>query len=160
HLRKLEQNDEAERAYRRYLELHPDSASALHNLSLILEGKGAFQEALALSEKAAALSPNDELIVRNTNRLTRINTNLEQEQRKQGGAALWLRLTDSQKWLLCLLELYPSSHWSALLPRIKQDERQLRQLQEDWECLFTQYIFVQSEAEDPVRSVPLLEPYI
>ena len=160
HSHDLEQADEAEHAYRCYLELVPDSADALHNLSLILEEKGALQEALTLSEKAAFLSPVDELIVEHFDRLTHIRSEREQEQRKQEGAALWFRLTDSQKWLLCLLELYPSGHWSALLPRIKQDERQLRQLQEDWEWLLAQQIFVQSDAEEPMHIVPLLEPYV
>ena len=160
HLHELEQVDEAERAYRRYLELAPDSASALHNLSLIVEEKGAHQEALALSQKAAALSPNDELIVKNARRLTHIDAEHQQAQQKQEGSPLWSRLTDSQKWLLCLMKLYPSAHWSALLPRIKQDEHQLRQLQEDWEWLLAQGICVQSEAENPIQAVPLLEPYI
>jgi tetratricopeptide (TPR) repeat protein len=160
HLHELEQLDEAERAYRRYLELAPNSASALHNLSLIIEEKGALQEALALSQKAAALSPDDELIVKNSHRLTRIDTEHQQAQQKQEGATLWSRLTDSQKWLLCLMKLYPSAHWSALLPRVKQDEHQLRQLQEDWEWLLAQGICVQSDDENPVRAVPPLEPYI
>ncbi len=160
HLHELEQIDEAEPAYRRYLELVPDSASALHNLSLIVEEKGALQQALALSQKAAALSPDDELIVKNASRLTHIDAEHQQAQQKREGAPLWSRLTDSQKWLLCLMKLYPSAHWSALLPRIKQDERQLRQLQEDWEWLLAQGICVQSDAENPVQVVPLLEPYI
>lgn len=160
HLHELEQVDEAERAYRRYLELAPDSASALHNLSLILEKKGTLQEALALSQKAAALSPDDELIVKNARRLTQIDEEHQQAQQKQDGATLWSRLTDSQKWLLCLMKLYPSAHWSALLPRIKQDEHQLRQLQQDWEWLLAQGICVQSETENPVHAVSLLEPYI
>ena len=160
HLHELEQNNEAERAYRRYLELSPNSASVLHNLSLIIEEKGAFHEALALSQKAASLSPDDELLVKNAQRLTRINVEHQQAQQKQEGATLWSRLTDSQKWLLCLMKLYPSAHWSGLLSRIKQDERQLRQLQEDWEWLLAQDICVQAEAENPVQVSPLLEPYI
>ena len=44
HLRKLRQNDEAEHAYRRSLELVPASAGALHNLSLIVEEKGVFRK--------------------------------------------------------------------------------------------------------------------
>ncbi|SRR6266496_658764 len=160
HLHKLEQLDEAESAYRRYLELAPNSASALHNLSLIVEKKGAFHEALALSQKAAALSPDNELFVKNAQRLTRIEAEYQQAQQKQEGATLWSRLTDSQKWLLCLMKLYPSTHWSALLSRIKQDEHQLRQLQEDWEWLLAQGICVQSEAENPVQAVPPLQPYI
>jgi len=160
HLYELEQLDEAERAYRRYLELSPNSASVLHNLSLIVEEKGALQEALALSQKAAALSPDDELIVKNARRLIGIDAEQQQAQQKQEGATLLARLTDSQKWLLCLTKLYPSTHWSALLPRIKQDEHQLRQLQEDWEWLLAQGIFVQPEAENLVHAVPLLEPYI
>ena len=157
HLRKLRQNDEAEHAYRRSLELVPASAGALHNLSLIVEEKGALQEALALSQKAATLSPNDELITKNAQRLNAIH---EQAQQKQEGATLWLRLRDSQKWLLCLLTLYPSAHWSALLSRIKQDEQQARQLQEDWDWLLTQGICVQPEAEHPIRAIPPLELYI
>lgn len=160
HLHELELNDEAERAYRRYLKLAPDSASALHNLSLIIEEKGAFSEALALSQKAASLSPNDELIVKNAQRLSRIGEEYQQVQQKQAGATLWSRLSDNQKWLLCLIKLYPSAHWSALLSRIKQDERQLRQLQEDWEWLLAQGICIQAEAENPVQVSPLLEPYI
>ena len=116
HSRKLEHLDEAERAYRRYIELVPDSDNALHNLSLILEKKGTLQEALALSQKAAALSPDDEIIVKNARRLTGIDTEQQQAQQKQEGAILLARLTDSQRWLLCLAKLYPSSHWSALLP--------------------------------------------
>ena len=157
HLRKLRQNDEAEHAYRRSLELVPASAGALHNLSLIVEEKGALQEALALSQKAATLSPNDELITKNAQCLNAIH---EQAQQKQEGATLWLRLRDSQKWLLCLLTLYPSAHWSALLSLIKQDEQQARQLQEDWDWLLTQGICVQPEAEHPVQAIPTLELYI
>ncbi len=160
HLHELEQIDEAELTYRRYLELAPDSASALHNLSLIVEKKGALQEALVLSQKAAALAPDDELIVKNTRRLTQIDEEHQQAQQKQEGTPLWSRLTDGQKWLLCLMKLYPSAHWSALLPRIKQDEHQLRQLQEDWEWLLAQGICVQSDTENPVQAVLSLEPYI
>lgn len=159
HLHELEQIDEAERAYRRYLELAPDSSSALHNLSLILEKKGALQEALALSQKAAALSPNDELIVKNAHRLTLTSAEHQKAQQKQEGATLWSRLSDSQKWLLCLLKLYPSTHWSALLPQVKLNEQQLRQLQEDWEWLLAQGIGVQTEAENPVQVISPLEPY-
>ena len=160
HLQEQELLDEAEGAYRRYLELAPNSASALHNLSLIVEKKGAFHEALTLSQKAAVLSPDAELFVKNAQRLTHTDAEHQQAQQKQEGAALWSRLTDNQKWLLCLMKLYPSAHWSALLSRIKQDEHQLRQLQEDWEWLLAQGICMQSKAENPVHAVPSLEPYI
>lgn len=160
HLHEIEQTEEAEHAYRRYLELSPDSASALHNLSLILEEKGNIQEALALSQKAATLAPDDELTVKNAHRLAHIDAEHQQSQQKQEGVPLWVRLSDNQKWLLCLMKLYPSAHWSALLPRIKQDEHQLRQLQEDWEWLLAKGMCVQSNAGDSVQAIPLLQPYI
>src|SRR5438128_2813315 len=70
-LSRLGQNDEAERIYKQLLEHTPDNAPASHNLALLLERKGLFQEALALSSRAAALAPDDELIGNGNRRLKR-----------------------------------------------------------------------------------------
>src|SRR6266496_3334415 len=126
--------DEAIHAYRSYLEHCPDHADTLHNLSLLLEEQGLFQEAMALSNRAMALAPDDELIVNGNSRLKREYEEREQarQQQEQFRASsqerthLWSLLSDSQKCLLCLLELYPVAHWSALLPYVKNDEHQLR----------------------------------
>lgn len=175
HLSELGRAVEAERAYRSYLERHPDHADTLHNLSLLVEEKCLFEEALALSNKAAALTPDDELIVNGNNRLKREYEQREQSRQDQVQAQqlhqeqedwrassqenvrLWSLLSDGQKRLLCLMELYPSTHWSALLPHMKNEERQL---QEDWECLLAKGVYVQSNAEAPTRVVPLLQPRV
>ncbi len=162
-LSELGRNEEAERIYRRYLEHDPDDTDTLHNLSLLVEEKGLFLEALEFSNKAAAIAPDDEVIVQQNSRLKRAYEEQErsrQEQERQERARLWSQLSDSQKWLLCLMELYPSAHWSALLPHIKKDERQLRQLQEDWERLLAHGACVQSEAEIPVKAVSSLLPFV
>ncbi len=171
-LSELGRADEAERAYRSYLERHPDHAATLHNLALLVEEKGLFQEALGLSNKAAALAPDDELIVNENSRLKREYAEREQSRQNkeraqqlhqdqeqlrassQESARLWSVLSGSQKRLLCLMELYPSTHWSALLPHMKNEERQL---QEDWEWLLAHEAYVQSHAETPMSVVPSLQ---
>ncbi|MGI9333970.1 MAG: tetratricopeptide repeat protein [Gammaproteobacteria bacterium] len=50
---------DAERAYRRFLELNPDHPLALHNLGLLLNQSGRTDEAIARLERAAALAPDD-----------------------------------------------------------------------------------------------------
>jgi tetratricopeptide (TPR) repeat protein len=167
-LSKLGQNDEAERIYRQLLEYTPDNAPASHNLALLLEKKDLFQEALALSSRAAALAPDDELIVNGNRRLKRECEQREQARQQQDQLCtssqertrLWSLLSESQKRLLCLLELYPVAHWSALLPHVKNDEHQLRQVQEDWEWILAHGVCLPAEAGTSVRAVPLLQPCV
>ncbi len=163
--------DEADRAYRSFLERHPDHAATLHNLALLVEEKGLFQDALVLSNRAAAQTPNDKIIVKVNSRLKRKYEEqgqshedaAEQEHLRassQERARLWSLLSDSQKRLLCLMDLYPSGHWSALLPQVKNNEHQLRQLQKDWEWLLAYGICLQAEADASVRAVPVLQPCV
>src|SRR5260370_20334417 len=170
-LSELGRADEAERAYRSYLERHPDHAATLHNLALLVEEKGLFHEALVLSNRAVALASDDEIIVQGNSHLKR---EYEEQERARGNTAeherlsassqehahLWSLLSDSQKRLLCLLELYPVAHWSGLLPHVKNDEHQLRQVQEDWEWLLAHGVCQQAEAGTPVRAVPLFQPCV
>jgi tetratricopeptide (TPR) repeat protein len=170
-LSELGRADEAERAYRSYLERHPDHAATLHNLALLVKERGLLQEALTLSNQAAALAPNNEIIVQVNSSLKR---EYEERERPHGNTAeqdqlrtssqerahLWPLLSDSQKRLLCLMELYPVAHWSALLPHVKNDEQQLRQLQEDWEWLLEHGACLQAEADTSVRAIPLLQPCV
>lgn len=177
-LSELGQDDEAERIYRQLLEHTPDNASASHNLALLLEKKDLLQEALALSNRAAALAPDDELIVNRNIRFKREYEEREQSRQHKArvqqlhqeqeqlrvpsreSTQLWSILTESQKRLLCFMELYPSTHWSALLPHVKNDEQQLRQLQEDWEWLLANGVCMKVEADIPVQAVLLLKPCI
>jgi len=164
----LGKDDEAERIYRELLEHTPDDADALHNLALLVDKKSLFQEALVLSNKAAALASGDMIIVNGNSRLKREYEEREQARQQeeqlrassQERAHLWSLLSESQKRLLCLMELYPSAHWLALLPHVKNDEHQLRQVQEDWEWLLAHGICSQAEAGTSVQSVPLLQPCI
>ena len=160
-LSKLGRDEESERTYRHYVAHAPNDADALHNLALLVEKKGLFQEALLLSNKAVALAPEDEIIVQGNSRLKRAyeeRAHACQEEESRGQGPQWTLFSDSQKWLLCLIALHPSPHWSALLPHIKQNEQQLRQLQEDWEQLVTQRACLQTEEDSPMRVVPLLLP--
>ncbi len=156
----LERNDEAEKSYRHYLESYPDNAGSLHNLSILVGKKGQFEEALALSNKARALAPDDEGIVKRNDYLTS-----EQKPRAQvrivtrEGAHQWSLLTNSQKWLLCLMELYPSAHWSELLPYLKKDEQLVRQVQENWDLLLNQGI-CQLEKGLPVYATAPIRPFV
>ena len=162
-LSKLGRDEESEQIYRQYLEYKPDDADTLHNLSILLEKKGLNQEALALSNKAVALAPNDENILRRNSRLKRAAEERDRSQLEhvhQEQDRLWSQLSTSQKWLLCLIMLYPSPHWSGLLPYIKHDEHQVRQLQEDWEKLLTVGICIQEEESLPYRVIPLLLPRV
>jgi tetratricopeptide (TPR) repeat protein len=170
-LSKLGRAEEAECAYRSYLERHPNHAATLHNLALLAEERGLLQEALELSNQAAALAPDDEIIVQENSRFKR---EYEEQERSRGNAAeqerlrassqerahLWSLLSNSQKRLLCLMELYPSAHWSALLPHVKNDEHQLCQVQEDWEWLLAHGVCSQAEAGTSVCAVPLLQPCV
>jgi len=154
---------EAELIYRRYLEHHPDDADALHNLSLILEEQGLFQESLLLSNKAAAHAPNNEIIVTRNTRLTQEDEKrrqIRQQEETQQGAQYWSALSDSQKYLLCLMALYPSHHWSALLTHLKSDEKLVRQVQEDWEGLLAQEFCAQSGPDAPMHAIALLNPFV
>src|SRR6266704_2221812 len=164
----LGKDDEAERIYRQLLEHTPDDADALHNLALLVEEKSLFQEALALSNRAAALAPDDEIITNENSRLKREYEEREQarQQQEQLRASSqervhhWSLLSDNQKRLLCLMELHPSAHWSALFPYVKNDEHQLRQVQEDWEWLLAHGVCSQAETGTSVRAVPLLQPCV
>ena len=62
-LHKQERLEQAERAYRELLVADPDSVPALHNLALVMRDQGALDEALALSDSAVALAPEDEVVV-------------------------------------------------------------------------------------------------
>jgi tetratricopeptide (TPR) repeat protein len=57
-------HDEAERAYRRALELNPNFALAYAVLGLPLADRGAHQDAIDSAERAMRLSPSDPLIDR------------------------------------------------------------------------------------------------
>jgi len=128
HLSELGRIGEAERAYRSYLERYPDHADTLHNLSLLLEEQGNVQEALALSDKAAALSPDDELIVGENARMKKE----AQEAQRTHIQRFWSQLSASQKRLLYLVIECRPSHWSQLAGHAQVEEQQL---QEQWQVL-------------------------
>ena len=71
---------EAESAYRNLLVQSPTDSSSMHNLSIILEGRGLIEEALSLSARAAELAPQDSLITRRANRF---NKRIEQRRRNK-----------------------------------------------------------------------------
>lgn len=160
-LSELGQNDEAERIYRQLLEDTPDDADALHNLALLAEEQGLVQKALVLSSKAAVLAPDDEIIIYEYNRLK-----YEYEDREQACTPhpeqiqLWSSLSDNQKQLLYLIELYSVTYWSALLPYVKKEELQVRQLQEDWEWLLEHDVCTQPAIEEPVQVIPQIRPFV
>ncbi len=158
-LQTLEQFDEAEHAYRTHLRLKPNSASAMHNLSLIVEKKGTLQEAVDLAQQATTLIPTNKHYTENYHRLSKHLASQVLHQQLKRGTEYWVQLSDSQKWLLCLLMLYPSKHWSALLSHIKQEEK-IRQLQTDWEWLLAHEICRQEEAEQVVSAIPEIVPHI
>ncbi len=54
--------EHAEKAYRELLAADPEHVPTLHNLALTLRDQGALDEALALSNQAAGLAPEDELV--------------------------------------------------------------------------------------------------
>lgn len=60
-LQRIGRAKEAEVEYREYLGRHPDNASTMHNLSIILEEAGLVEEAFELSKRATALNPDDVL---------------------------------------------------------------------------------------------------
>ena len=107
------QLDVAEAAYRELLRACPKDSSALHNLSLIVAQKGAKDEAFALSEQAATLAPNDEIV---TKRHAQLKSQRDAEERERQLHEDWLR-TAVQRWpnlkhyqrqLLCTLSLISS----------------------------------------------------
>jgi tetratricopeptide (TPR) repeat protein len=128
YLSELGRTAEAERAYRSYLERHPDHADTLHNLSLLLEAQELQQEALALSDRAAALVPDDELI---TGENTRMRKAAQEAQRTQI-QRFWSQLSEGQKQLLYLVVERRPSHWSQLAGQARMEEQQL---QEQWQAL-------------------------
>jgi hypothetical protein len=128
HLSELGRTSEAERAYRSYLERHPNHADSLHNLSLLLEEQGHVQEALALSDKAVTLSPDDELIAGEN---ARMRKEAEEAQRTHL-QRFWSQLSDNQKRLLYLVIERRLSHWSQIAGQAQLEEQQL---QGQWQTL-------------------------
>jgi tetratricopeptide (TPR) repeat protein len=120
--------EEAEQAYRSYLQRRPGSGPALNNLAMILETKGSLQEALVLMEQALASDPEEELFLNNRNRLTKKLGDIQLAQ----GRERWSQLTDVQKQLLYLTDEYRPSTWSELFQHIRGEESRL---QEHWEAL-------------------------
>ncbi len=128
YLQDLGRLEEAEQAYRSYLQRRPGSGPALNNLAMILEAKGSLHEALALLEQALASDPEKELFLNNRNRLTK---ELGDAQLAQGRQR-WSQLNDVQKMLLYLADEYRPSNWSELFQHIRGEEPRL---QEHWEAL-------------------------
>ena len=60
----LNASHEAEKSYRQLVEIDPENPSALHNLALIVNKFGNYEEAIELSDKALKIAPDDELIAR------------------------------------------------------------------------------------------------
>lgn len=71
---------EAEGVYRELLAQHPNDSNSMHNLSIILEGRGLLEEALSLSDRAAKLAPQNSLV---TDRANRLNNRIEQRRRNK-----------------------------------------------------------------------------
>lgn len=120
--------EEAEQAYRSYLQRHPQSGPTLNNLAMILETKGLLQEALELMEQALRSDPEKELFRNNKQRLAK---KLEDAQLAQARER-WSQLTDVQKMLLYLADEYRPSGWSELFQHIRGEESRLL---EQWETL-------------------------
>ena len=120
--------EEAERAYRLYLQRHPGSGPALNNLAMILEAKGSLQEALVLMEQALASDLEKELFRNSRARLTKKLGDAQLTQARER----WSQLTDVQKMLLYLADEYHPSTWSELFQHIRGEEPRL---QEQWETL-------------------------
>ncbi|MEM6468392.1 MAG: tetratricopeptide repeat protein [Planctomycetota bacterium] len=66
---KLEQLDEAESAYRQYLELKPDSGTVHNNLGSVVKKLGRLDEAADLYRKAMKLDPSNRYAANNLRRL-------------------------------------------------------------------------------------------
>ena len=107
----------AEAAYRELLEMCPENSSALHNLSLILAAEGDKEEAFALSEKAAALAPENENI---TKRFTGLKDQQVEEERERErredflktAVQRWPKLDHYKRQLLCTISLI--SGWQSM----------------------------------------------
>jgi len=141
--------EEAERAYRSYLQRRPGSGSALNNLAVILETKGSLQEALALLEQALTSDPEKELFLSNRTRLTK---KLEDAQLAQVRER-WSQLTNVQKMLLYLTEEYRPSRWAELFQHIRGEEARL---QEQWEGLLRSGALVLTEGQAATIAPALL----
>jgi tetratricopeptide (TPR) repeat protein len=144
--------EEAEQAYRSYLQRRPQSASALNNLAVILETKGLFQQALTLLEQALLVEPEKELFLNNRNRL--------QKKLKEGQLAKkrerWSQFSDVQKHLLYLTDEYRPSNWSDLFQHIRGEEPHLK---EQWEALVQSRALVLTEGQ-PATIEPSLLPQV
>jgi tetratricopeptide (TPR) repeat protein len=148
----LGQLEEAEQAYRSYLQRRPQSASALNNLAVILETKEAFQEALDLLEQALIVEPEKELFLNNRNRLQKKLENGQLTKNRER----WSQFTEVQKQLLYLtFECRPSS-WSDLFQHIRGEEAHLK---EQWETLIQNGALVLAEGQ-PATIEPSLLPLI
>ena len=144
--------EEAEQAYRSYLQRHPGSGPALNNLAVILEAKGSLREALALLEQALASDPEKELFLSNRTRLTKKLGEAQLAQARER----WSQLIDVQKMLLYLAEEYRPSTWAELFQHIRGEEARL---QEQWETLVRSGIVALTE-ERPLTIAPELLPLV
>jgi tetratricopeptide (TPR) repeat protein len=110
---------EAEESYRHVLELDPNDASALHNLSILVEKQDPI-EAMELQERAVALAPDDEKLKKRNDGFSKLRTfqkladaylsnptpfeTLSVRQRLYLGAVLRLCLTEDQSSIRSLDE--------------------------------------------------------
>ena len=70
---------EAEAAYKALIAREPKNPNAMHNLSILLEGRDLLEEALGLSDGAAKLAPGDQLI---TERAAQLEKRIEPHRRE------------------------------------------------------------------------------
>lgn len=122
--------NEAEPIYRELLSVQPDNSAALHNLSLIVADKGDLDEAAALSDRAASLSPDNPKMTNQRESLReQIGIRRGEEQRREQ----FLR-TARERWPQ--LDYYKRKILSTLLMLAPCDD--LRQLAE-YSCTGEQY---------------------
>jgi tetratricopeptide (TPR) repeat protein len=141
--------EEAEQAYRSYLQRNTQSASALNNIAVILETKGLFQQALTLLEQALIVEPEKELFLNNRNRLRKKLENGQLAKNRER----WSQFTEVQKQLLYLTDECRSSSWSDLFQHIRGEEPHLK---EQWETLIQSGVLVLAEGQPATIDPSLL----
>ena len=122
-LNELGRVDEAEIIYREVIESRNNDENALHNLSLILENKGKIKEALELSNKAAALAPEDTVIVEYNQKLKVKAEKLFKDLQKQGdflctAPERWPQVDNYKRQLLSALTVIHGFESFAELSRL------------------------------------------
>jgi tetratricopeptide (TPR) repeat protein len=126
------QTDEAEKAYRQYLERWSDAPAVLHNLACLLKDKGLLQDALEFSDEAVLLDPDNELHSRINDEIRQDLEQQQIEQRKREdflktAPERWPQLDGYKRKLLATLTVIDSfDNWSHLSELSGIEEKYLR----------------------------------